>query len=71
MTLQEVKTIRDKYYNQLLAIDLNQLNHSLDGASYDHDTHRDSLEKSLEYWDTMYNRKLSGGRTRRLDRKCV
>ena len=71
MTLEEVKAMRDKYYDALLAADLNQLNHSIDGASYDHDSHRDALQKAFEYWDTLYNRKSSGGRTRRLNRKAV
>ncbi len=71
MTLQEVKTIRDKYMNAILQLNMNMLTHSLNGASYDHDAHRDSLEKAFQYWDTMYNRKISGGRTRRLDRKAV
>lgn len=70
MTLAEVKALRDKYYNALLDADLNQLTHSVDGASYDHDAHRESLQKSLEYWDNVYNRKLSGGVTRRLGLKA-
>jgi len=71
MTLAQVGALRDKYYNALMALDTNQLTHSIDGASYDHDSHRDSLEKSLEYWDTMYNTKLNGGRTLRLGKKAV
>lgn len=71
MTLDEIKTIRDKYYEAIVAADLNQLNHSIDGASYEHDAHRESLQKSFEYYDALYNRKLSGGQTRRLSRKAV
>ncbi len=71
MTLEEVGALRDKYYAALLAADLNQLDHSVEGASYSHDTHRESLQKSFEYYDALYNRKLSGGRTRRLNRKAV
>lgn len=71
MTLDEVKALRDKYYAAILAADTNQLNHSVDGASYDHDSHRESLQKSFEYYDALYNRKLSGGRTARLGQKAV
>jgi hypothetical protein len=71
MTLAQVQAVRDKYYNALLALDLNMLNHSIDEASYDFDSHRDSLQRAFTYWDNLYNRKSSGGRTRRLDRKSV
>lgn len=71
MTLEQVKTLRDKYYNALLDLDLKQLDHSIGDASYSHDTHRTSLQESFKFWDDLYNKKLSGGTTARLNKKAV
>lgn len=71
MTLDQVQVIRDKYYQALLDLDVNQLNHSINGASYDWDSHRESLEKQFEYWDNLYNVKAAAGTTRRLNKKAV
>jgi hypothetical protein len=71
MTLDEVKAVRDKFYNAILALDLNQLNHDIDMAEYRHDDHRDSLMKSFQFWDNLYTLKQLGGRTYRVNRKAV
>ena len=71
MTLGQVQAVRDKYYNAIMDLDLIQLDHSIEGASYSHDTHRDSLQKAFEYWSSLYDRKASAGATARLDKKAV
>lgn len=71
MTLDEVKTLRDKCYNALMELDFTQLDHSIGGASYSHDGHRNSLMEMFKYWDNLYNVKLSAGKTTRLGKKAV
>lgn len=71
MTLAEVKAIRDKYYNELLAEYPMRPTHSIGDASYSHDEHRSNLLEQLKFWDNLYNVKLSGGTTLRMNKKSV
>lgn len=71
MTLAEIKVLRDAAYAALVALDLGQTTHSVDGESYDHDGHRKSLVETFEKWDALYNRKATAGRTYRLNKKAV
>ena len=71
MTLAEVKAARDKYYAALLELPATMLTHSIEGASYDWDSHRANLQEQFQYWDNLYNVKLSAGQTLRMDTKSV
>lgn len=71
MTLDQVAALRDKYFNALLDYDVNKESHSIGDASYQHDQHRESLQKSFEYWDNLYNVKASVGGRLRVTKKAT
>lgn len=71
MTLDEVKVMRDRYYDALLALDLTQMNHSIGDASYENDSHRTALEESFKKWDDLYNAKSSAGARLRVNKKAI
>lgn len=71
MTPQQILAILTNYQTALTNLDLTQVSHQIGDASYDHDAHRDSLVKGIEYWNNLYNRKISAGRSPRMDYKSV
>lgn len=71
MTLAEVKVLRDKYYNLLVAEDPVLPTQSIADASYSHDEHRSNLLELFKYWDNLYNVKSSAGKRIRLNKKAV
>ncbi len=71
MTLLEIGALRQKYYDALLALDPTKTTHSVDGESQDHDGHREKLEKQFQYYDNLYAKKQSAGRSYRINKKAL
>lgn len=71
MTVAEVQALRDKAYTALMNFNFDKVNNSVDGESYDYDSHLKQLEEILEKWDALLIKKQGGAKTYRLNKKVL
>lgn len=71
MTIADIDVIIAKLQAALLDADATKMNHSIGDASYQPDGHLETVQKQLEYWTNLRNRRASAGRSFRQNRKAV